>query len=159
MAESHMVSGLKTTRAEKLGELAQLRERMDLLEADAMRVEKFLTHIDAVLKEVAPGIELETIKPVRVRSKPNAGKFSTNRGKYPSGAGPQVPTHVMRVMREAETPMTTTEIIDAVMELREGDDRTRVSHCVHSCLTQKTRDGLFIRTVDNDNIARYSIRA
>lgn len=158
MAESHLVSGLKNLRAEKLGDLQGVREKMDELEAEAVRIETVLGHIDGVLKEVAPDENLDEIKPVRT---------NRSRGQAPTGratsrrdgvGGIPVPRQVLQVMRQENIPMTMSQITDCVMVLRPDEQRARIDKCVRSFVRQKVDEGLLNRIETADGESCFSIR-
>jgi len=158
MGDTYLVSGLRRLRAEKLGDLQGVGERMAELEAEAARIEDVLAHIDGVLKEVAPGEVIEAIKPVRTNK---------SRGQAPTGrptarrdgiGGIPVPRQVLQVMRQENIPLTISQITDCVMALRPGEQRARIDKCVRSCVTQKVAEGLLSRTDSEDDKALFSIR-
>ena len=158
MADTFLISGLKKLRAEKLGDLDGVKERMRVLEAEAAQIETVLGHIDGVLKEVAPEEKLENIKPVRTNR--SRGHAPTGRTSRRDGiGGVPVPTHVLQVMRREGLSMTAVEIVDRVMALRPSEKRPRIDRAVRSYLRVKVEDGLLDRQDGEDGTARFSIAA
>jgi hypothetical protein len=157
MGDTYLVSGLKKLRAERMGDLQGVRERMADLEAEALRIEAVLGHVDGVLREVAPAENLEAIQPVRT----NRSRGQAQTGRKPSRRdginGSPVPRDVLTVMRQENTPLTASQITDCVMVLRPDEDRNRVDKSVRSCLAAKTAEGLIGRVDYPDGEIRFSI--
>lgn len=61
------MSGLKKLRSEKLGELERIAEAIAGFEGSTSKIEALVGHIDGVLADIVPGLDLTSIKPVRSR--------------------------------------------------------------------------------------------
>lgn len=165
MAESHLVSGLKTLRAERLGDLERINEEIRRLEAEAERLEGLVGSIDNVLKDQAPDLDLSTIKPVRSRRTSSEGPRSqgatsgTGRPRGPKGDerfGP-VTKHILRVMREETFPLTAAQILDIVARQRGETDVTKLRYSVNNFLSTRLKEGVLSRHELNDGSVAYSI--
>ena len=159
MGDTYLVSGLRKLRAEKLGDLQGVRDKIDELEAEAAHIEAVLGHIDGVMKEVAPGENLEAIKPVRTnRSRGHAPTGRPTGSRRDGIGGIPVPRHVLQVMRQESVPMTIPQITDCVMALRPGESRARIDKSVRSYVKLKVDEELLSRIEFADGEARYAIR-
>jgi hypothetical protein len=103
MAESHVVSGLAAKRSELTGLIAHHQ-------AAAKRLAEDVAHIDATIKILAPDFDLRTVraKEYRVRSS------VFNHG--------EALVQVLDVMREADAPITSTQIAKTLLDKRGGMD-------------------------------------
>lgn len=151
MAESHLISGLKNLRSEKLGVLQDIKEQIARLEAHAASVEGVISHIDGVLKDVAPDLDLETVKPVRARKSAKdelRDDGSTNRK--------PVTQHVLSILREGG-PATITEILVKLADARPGHDPKKLRSSASVFLAQKQKDGLIKVDGERDGRQIYAI--
>ncbi len=153
MADSHLVSGLRNLRAEKLGKLQQLKKEIDRLVSEATEVEGMIEHVDAVLKDVAPDTDLEAIKPVRARQPEARGGVPRlhSDGRLP------VTQQVLRVLREESIPMTADEVIACVARHHRDKDERKLANNVRVFLSLKTREGLLVANDTADGRKRYAI--
>lgn len=151
MAESHLVSGLKNLRAEKLGRLQQIKAEIERLEAEAASVEAVVGHVDGVLKDVAPELDLETVKPVRARRPTQVN------GHDGSGHALPVTQHILRIMRLEKQPMAIDEIVECLAVQRPGSDRKKLSSSAYQFLGVKVKDGLLLRHDLQDGRKAFSI--
>lgn len=67
-----------------------------------------MRHIDGVLKEVVPELDLESIKPVRSRRSKEANGHDGSEHSLP------LTLHALRIMREEGVPMTVDEIVECL---------------------------------------------
>jgi hypothetical protein len=136
MAESHLVSGLKNLRSEKLGVLQDIKEQIARLEAHAATVEGVITHIDGVLKDVAPDLDLDAVKPVRSRkSAKDDLRHDGSTHRKP------VTQHVLAILREGG-PATISEILVKLADARPGHDPKKLRGSASVYLAAKLKDGL-----------------
>lgn len=151
MAESHLVSGLKNLRSEKLGTLNDIKEQIARLEAHAAQVEGVIEHIDGVLKDVAPDLDLDTVKPYRPRqTKEEKLRHDGSTHKLP------VTQHVLKMLRE-EGPATAREILAKLSSKRTGHDPETLKKNISVFLSQKLKQELLKHDGERDGLQVYAI--
>jgi hypothetical protein len=122
----YVVAGLVKRRAELAGEADALRARLAQIAAD-------LGHLDATIRLFDPDFDLAAIRPRRVRAADTAKRGEMSRS-------------VLGVLREAVGPMTTAEVVAAVMvaSRMDGQDRkaaARMANRVGLALRRQERNG------------------
>jgi hypothetical protein len=152
MAETHLVSGLKNLRAEKLGILQEIKQQIESLEAHAARVEAVIAHIDGVMQDVAPEVDLAAVKPTRSRRDQKEKRLT-------DGSSHRLPMtqHVLRVLRE-EGPKTASEIVARLSNLRPGHDPDKLKKSTSVFLSQKVKAGLLMLDGIQDGLQVYAIK-
>jgi hypothetical protein len=100
MAESHVVSGLVSKRAELAGTIATHQ-------AELTRLHICLSHLDASIKLFSPAFDLRTIK----------AKRSLVRNQYFANGEAQRMT--LDALRKAKTPLSSRQITDALMKAKQ----------------------------------------
>ena len=171
MAESHLVSGLKSLRAEKMGALERVQEEILKLEAEAERIEALIGNIDGVLKDQAPDLDLSAVKPTRARPKSDAGQRGAARRAAPartrargtrSGGeaddkhGP-VTKHILKVMRAESFPMTAEQIATIVGQQRGATNLKKLRFSVNNFIYTRLREGLLVKHDLRDGTVAYTI--
>ncbi len=96
MAEIHVISALRTKRAEIGGYIHDLEKKIKRLRAN-------LAHVDATIRLFAPGLDPDAILPKR----------TYQRTRY--FAKGELSRRCLDVLRDTEGPLTTAEIAAAVM--------------------------------------------
>lgn len=96
MAESHVVSGLLTKRAELAGLVDHHRKEITRIEGD-------LKHVDATIHLFAPEVDLRTMKPKRYRRRDSYFRF---------GEAPRV---LLDALRKAGCPLSSRELGEYVL--------------------------------------------
>ena len=99
MAESHVVSGLVSKRAEVAGQITSYQTEIG-------RLQSALTHLDGSIKLFAPEYDLRTVKPKRTNA----------RNQYFVQGEAQRMT--LDVMREANAPLCSRDITDALLRCK-----------------------------------------
>lgn len=150
MAESHFVSALRQRRADCLGELNEVRKTLAEMEArEAALVEK-LGHVDALIRDEAPELLLETIKPRKPR------------GPHPrSGGTGRTPLSqaVLRTLRTRKAPMSAREVKEELQVVFPDQDELKLLHNVSTFLSVKKKAGLLEAATDDGGLVRYRIAA
>ena len=106
MTETHVISGLKTKRAELAGLLAEAEKRAKRLRAD-------LEHVDCTIKLMAPGSLPESIPPKRVY-----------RHKMPDILHGEMPRLCLSILRRANGAPVSVEDMAATIIKEKGLDAT-----------------------------------
>lgn len=180
MGETHLVSGLKALRAEKLDDLERIREDIALLEKKAVEIEGVLVHVDGVLAHVAPDLALQAVVPVRHRTAPSKAngrdhqpaaprrrhtrpaddKDTVDRNRRGDGLSHELPVtqHVLRLLRTEGIPMTVDEVVEVLAMQRHGAKREKLTGSVRNFLSTKTREGLLSAEAGADGLKRYAVR-
>ena len=96
MAESMVVSGLVSKRAEVAGQIASFK-------TEIIRLQGALSHLDGSIKLFAPEFDLRTVK----------AKRTNKRNQYFKQGEAQRMT--LTILREANTPLCSREIADALL--------------------------------------------
>ncbi|MFZ6800380.1 hypothetical protein [Undibacterium sp. Di24W] len=97
MAESHVISGLVSKRAEVAGQITSYQSEIH-------RLQSALSHLDGTIKLFAPEFDLRTVKSKRTNA----------RNQYFEHGEAQRMT--LDVLREVGRPMCSREIADALMQ-------------------------------------------
>jgi len=96
MAESMVVSGLVSKRAEVAGQIASFK-------TEITKLQSALTHLDASIKLFAPEFDLRTVKAKRTNKR---NQYFTKR---------EAQRMVLDVMRKARMPLNSREITDQLL--------------------------------------------
>lgn len=107
MAESMVVSGLVTKRAEVAGQIA-------LFKTEIIRLQGALSHLDGSIKLFAPEFDLRTVK----------AKRTNKRNQYFVKGEAQRMT--LTILREANTPLCSREITDSLLEKKDIQSTTPI---------------------------------
>lgn len=99
MAESLVVSGLVSKRAELAGLAEHHRKEIQRIEGD-------LSHLDATLKLFAPEIDLRTLRPKAYRERNHYFKPK------------EAPRMILDALRVAGQPITSRAITEAILTVR-----------------------------------------
>ena len=99
MAESHVVSGLISKRAELLGEI-------EAHKVEIQRIVATLSHIDHTIKLFSPEFDLRTIK----------AKRTNQRNLY--FAKGELQTLLLDCLRDANQPLSCTEITNRIVDAK-----------------------------------------
>lgn len=181
MGETHLISGLKALRAEKLDDLERIREDIVLLEKKAVEIEGVLVHVDGVLAHVAPDLALQAVVPVRPRQvpvkangrdhQPSASRRRRTRpvdddgekadlNRRGDGLSHELPVtqHVLRLLRTEGIPMTVEEVVEVLALQRHGANRDKLTGSVRNFLSTKTKEGLLTAEAGADGLKRYAVR-
>jgi hypothetical protein len=133
MAESHVITGLKTKRARIAGEIIQHQEIV------AHRTKELLA-IDAVIRLFSPDCDPDMIAPIRPASR---GLFFQYR---------ELPRLCLDLLRRAKGPITLNPIVDQIMDAKgfPADPRLRrhVYCSTHATLKRMAHKGLVRRVLD-----------
>ena len=103
MAESHAVSGLAAKRSELTGLIAHYQGEIKRLAVD-------VTHLDAAIKILAPEFDLRTIRSKEYRKSSSIFNYG------------DALVQVLDVMREAGEPITSIQIVQALLVKNVGSD-------------------------------------
>ena len=151
MAESHFVSALRQRRADCLGELNEVRKTLAELEAREAALFEKMGHVDALIRDEAPELLLEIIKPRKPR------------GPHPrSGGGGRTPLSqaVLRTLRTRKTPMSAREVKDELQAAFPDQDEPKLLRNVSTFLSIKKKAGLLeAAATDDGGPVRYRIAA
>ena len=128
MADPHVISSLRTKRAELAGLIDALEKQIAQLRAD-------LVHVDGVLRLYQPERDPEDIKPIRQH----------RRSRY--FASGELSRLCREAFRDAPGPLSQAEITDAVISLKGFDVgdrvlRTALLDLVKATLAPMTRRGV-----------------
>lgn len=104
MAESYAVSGLAAKRSELTGQIAHYQALIKRLTTDVM-------HLDAAIKILAPEFDLRTVRAKEYRKRSSI--FSHG----------DALVQVLDVMRQAEEPITSIQIAQALLVKHGGDEQ------------------------------------
>ncbi len=156
MAETHLVSGLKQRRAERLGELEDVRTKLAELETEEREILAMLAHVDALLAVEAPGLELARIRPRKPRG-PLPGKGG-GRG---AGNSKRIPVTqaVLRVMRTEQVPMSVDEVVVCLRREYGDVEERKLLQSVRGFLSTKKASGILTASEDGIGPLRYAIAA
>ena len=143
MGETHLISGLKGLRAERLEELQRIRREIQYLSAKAAGIEDLIGHVDGVLTHVAPDLPLDYVAPMRTKpmfevvggrehqetsrtptrttsgpQRDRAEDEDDNRGRHDDGKRGERPVirHILRILRLEGFPMTAKEVVEIVSQ-------------------------------------------
>jgi len=122
MSEPHVISGLKTKRAELAGLLADAEKRAKRLRAD-------LEHVDCTIKLMAPGLLPESIPPKRVY-----------RHKMPDILHGEMPRLCLSILRRANGASISVEDMAATIIKEKRLDATDEQLC--SVIAKRTLEAL-----------------
>ncbi|MHC1701852.1 MAG: hypothetical protein AB9900_12925 [Humidesulfovibrio sp.] len=120
MGISHSISKLSREKAERLGEIAKHNDAIK-------RLRQEIKKIDAVMRMVDAGVDVDAVKPVRTRT--------------PLFRRGELLHLVLVVLKESGRPMTRTAIA-AVLEARRSDGRDLHKH-VKACTKRHMLNGVF----------------
>lgn len=119
MAETHIISGLTTKRAELAGEIQSHQSKIDKIQLE-------LAHIDGAIKIFDPTYNVKRIKPVIKRKGSPWFKYG------------ELSLLILDVLREAQSPLTKNEILDHIIELKsleiDDDERETIGSNLRSSL-------------------------
>ena len=101
----YVLTGLVKRRAEMAGEMKVILDRLARLDAD-------LTHVDAVIRQIAPDFRLASIRPVR----PKMAAGDLGRG---------ITRFLLDTLRTAAEPLPTAFLSKRLMEERRTDPTNR----------------------------------
>jgi len=131
MAESHIVSGLVSKRAEVAGQIASFK-------TEILRLQGALSHLDGSIKLFAPEFDLRTVK----------AKRTNKRNTYFKKGEAQRMT--LDVLREAGTPLNSRDITDRLLKSKGMESNAaliaRIQKNVIAVLHRQ--DGRLVRQVD-----------
>ena len=150
MADSHFVSALRQRWADRLGELEQARLAIAGLEAEEAAIAEKLTHLEAMIRDEAPELLLETIKP----RKPRAPKPD-------DAGGTRMPLSkaILRTLRLKKKAMSAREVRDALREDYADQGDVKLLRNVSTILSVKKTAGLLSALQTDDGILRYQAAA
>ena len=131
MTETHVISGLKTKRAELAGLLAEAEKRAKRLRAD-------LEHVDCTIKLMAPGSLPESIPPKRVY-----------RHKMPDILHGEMPRLCLSILRRANGAPVSVEDMAATIIKEKGLDAT--DEHLRGVIAKRTFEALEKNPVRGDN--------
>jgi hypothetical protein len=138
MAESHIVSGLVSKRAEVAGQIASFK-------TEILRLQGALSNLDGSIKLFAPEFDLRTIK----------AKRSNKRNAYFKKGEAQRMT--LDVLREAGTPLNSRDITDRLLKSKGMESNAaliaRIQKNVIAVLHRQ--DGRLVRQVDAGGAPGY----
>ena len=156
MAETHLVSGLKQRRAERLGELEDIRARLAELEGKEQELLAMLAHVDALLTVEAPDLELARIRP----RKPRAARASSGGG-HGVGNSKRIPITqaVLRVMRTEQVPMSVDEVVVCLRRDYSDVEERKLIQNVRAFLSTRKASGVLTASEDGIGLLRYAIAA
>src|ERR1051326_4607340 len=133
MAESHVLTALKTKRARLAGEIIQAQEIV------ARRTKELLA-IDAVLRLFAPDGDPDMIAPIRPALRGLFFKYG------------ELARLALKIMREVGRPVTLESSIDLAMEAKRLPEdkplRKHVTDVARQALMRMARKGLVRRILD-----------
>lgn len=129
MAESHVISGLISKRAELAGLAEHHARELDRLDAD-------LQHLDAIIKLFDPDMDLRTLPPKRFRE---ANKI------FRQGESSRL---ILEVLREAGTALNTIEISRRIADKKKlsADQVKIVRDTVLDALRRAEKNGVLQQT-------------
>lgn len=91
---------------------ADLAGELERVHARGRELQHAIAHVDAVLAILHPDVQIDLIRPKR-RRPPHAAGYG------------EVTSVIIDCLREAETPLTSRELAQAVVEARELDEQDR----------------------------------
>lgn len=155
MAETHLVSGLKQRRAERLGELEEVRARLSELEAQEQKLLEMLAHVDALLVVEAPDLELARIKPRKPRTSrvPGTGRSEQGAKRIP------ITKAILRLMRTEQLPMSVDEVVVCLRRDYGDVEERKLVQNVRAFLSTKKTSGVLTASEDGAKTLRYAIAA
>jgi len=107
MAESMVVSGLVSKRAEVAGQIASFK-------TEIIRLQGALTHLDGSIKLFAPEFDLRTVKAKRTNKRNQ--NFKQGEAQHMT----------LDVMREANAPLYSRKITDALLQRKNIEPTTAI---------------------------------
>lgn len=131
MAESHVISALVLKRSELCGEIISCRERIKAIEHE-------LIHIDASIKIFAPEYDLRTVKGKRPYERNDIFKHG------------EVQRLSLEIMRESETPLSSRDITNKILALKNLEENTANIAKVqkHVSTMFRHKEDVLVRQVD-----------
>jgi hypothetical protein len=141
MAESHVVSALRTKRAELAGELIVAEKRIAQLRAD-------LASIDGAIRVFDPSIAAAQIRPVIKRKTAPL---------LPQGQGTRI---ILDTLRRAGEPLSPRQIAERIVSERSLDIGTaameRLTQRIRNVLARREGHGVACETVGTGKVWRVA---
>jgi len=135
MAESMVVSGLVSKRAEVAGQIASFK-------TEITKLQSALTHLDASIKLFAPEFDLRTVKAKRTNKR---NQYFTKR---------EAQRMVLDVMRKARMPLNSREITDQLLRRKNLEPNAplvaRIQKNVIAVLHRQ--EGHLVRQIDTGDV-------